>query len=304
MPTLDLNNTFGAFLIGTLVSSMLFGVTGIQTWYYFQNYSDHIFVQSVVLIILVAESLHIVFCIHATYHYTILNFSNLEELGVVVWSITATLLVTSTIVLVVQLFYARRIYVVSHKNVGLTALIGTLAVGKFAVGLGLSIRADEQPFFPDFVQLQAPWIYTASVLPALNDALIAASFSYYLHTSRSGLRSTDTLINKLIVFAINNGALTSVFDIIVVIFVTPTPPLAFDTFVKVVGNLYSNSMLATLNSRRSTAKSILPTALELSAPSGAYKGANGSITLARGSEGVDRKGSGNLGEGLAEMPVI
>ncbi|KDR70329.1 hypothetical protein GALMADRAFT_144642 [Galerina marginata CBS 339.88] len=229
MLTLDLNNTFGAFLIGTLVSSMLFGVTGIQTWYYFQNYSDHILVQSVVLIILVAESLHIVFCIHAIYHYTILNFSNPEELVNVVWSATATLIVTSVIVLVVQLFYARRIYVVSRKNVGLTAVIVTLALGKFAVGIGLSIRADEHPFFPNFVQLQASWIYTACVLPALNDVLIAASLSYYLHISRSGIRSTDTLINKLIVFAINNGALTSVFDIIVVIFVTPTPPLAFDS---------------------------------------------------------------------------
>lgn len=69
MPEIDLNNTFGALLIGVIVSSWyvsafhlpqdssqtcdllinsLFGVTSLQTWYYFQHYTDSIGVKLMV----------------------------------------------------------------------------------------------------------------------------------------------------------------------------------------------------------------------------------------------------------------
>ncbi|EEB93123.1 hypothetical protein MPER_08265, partial [Moniliophthora perniciosa FA553] len=50
---------------------------------------------------------------------------------------------------------------------------------------------------------------------AAEDIICALALSYYLHRSRSGVkRFTNTLINKLIVHAINNGALTSVAGIV------------------------------------------------------------------------------------------
>ncbi|KAF8967922.1 hypothetical protein BDZ97DRAFT_1916495 [Flammula alnicola] len=297
MAIFDLNNTFGAFLIGTVVSAMLFGVTVTQTWYYFQNYSDGILVQAVVPIILVAETLHIVFCIHAIYHYVILSFGEPQELMKVIWTATASLTVTSVIVVVVQLFYAWRIYAVSRKNIGVTAFVVILALARFGVGIAFSVTSFERPFFQDFEQHQAPLIDAALGMSVVTDAFIAASLSYYLHTSRSGVRSTDTLINKLIIFSINNGLLTSVFDIVILISATTQRnALIFLAILEVVGNLYSNSMLATLNSRRSTIKSMLPTAVELSGSSSAFTAANGSLTMPRGSAGAVETKSQIFGE--------
>jgi len=98
------------------------------------------------------------------------------------------------------------------------------------------------PVFYDIVKISLS-------LGVATDMIIAGSLSFYLHTSRSGMESTNTLINKLMVYTINNGILTSVFDIIVLGFVTDVHNLIFFSIFQVVGNLYTNSMMATLNAR-------------------------------------------------------
>ncbi|PPQ84167.1 hypothetical protein CVT25_002033 [Psilocybe cyanescens] len=40
------------------------------------------------------------------------------------------------------------------------------------------------------------------------DITIAGTLSYYLHKKRTGFKQTDKLINRLIKYTINNGALT------------------------------------------------------------------------------------------------
>jgi hypothetical protein len=48
MAEASLNGTFGAFLIGIIVSSCLFGVACTQTWYYYTRYSDGIVLKALV----------------------------------------------------------------------------------------------------------------------------------------------------------------------------------------------------------------------------------------------------------------
>ncbi|KAF5319148.1 hypothetical protein D9619_008541 [Psilocybe cf. subviscida] len=48
MSSFDLNDTFGALLLGTIISSMLYGAMCLQSWRYFQNYSDRRLIKSVV----------------------------------------------------------------------------------------------------------------------------------------------------------------------------------------------------------------------------------------------------------------
>jgi len=252
MPAINLNNTFGAFLIGVVVSAVLFGVTCIQTWYYFQNYSDNILVKATVTLLLVFEALHSVFSIHAIYYFVILNYLNPVALLKATWSATLTLAVSSVIMLIVHLFYTRRVYHMSRKNIPLTVLIILLALAHFATGISVTVRAFQLKYWAEFATIVNIVDASLSLAVAI-DVLIAASLSYYLHTSRSGIRSTDTLINRLMVYAINNGILTSVFDIITLVFVTiEVDNLIFLSVFQVVGNLYTNSMLATLNSRRPT----------------------------------------------------
>ncbi|KDR71986.1 hypothetical protein GALMADRAFT_143338 [Galerina marginata CBS 339.88] len=143
---------------------------------------------------------------------------------------------------------------VSRKNVPLVALLAALSFGDFATAVAVTVKCFQiKSFAAFFSDGRLPQIVDASLsLAVVTDIITAASLSFYLHTRRSGIKGTDTLINKLMAYAINNGILTSFFDIIVVTFVTVEPNnLIFLAIYQIIGNLYTNSMIATLNSRRS-----------------------------------------------------
>ncbi|KAF9554442.1 hypothetical protein CPC08DRAFT_712905 [Agrocybe pediades] len=91
-----------------------------------------------------------------------------------------------------------------------------------------------------------------NALAAAGDVLIAASLCALLHFSRTGFQRSDTMINKLIMFSVNTGVLTSLCAVASLISIT----VAGNTFLYIafffcIGRLYTNSLLATLNARKS-----------------------------------------------------
>jgi len=92
-----------------------------------------------------------------------------------------------------------------------------------------------------------------NVLQAAVDTFLAISLCTWLHKSRTGIKQTDALINKLIIFFVNTGLLTSVLAIAVVISSLASPDTQyFAACYFVIGRLYTNSLLALLNSRNSS----------------------------------------------------
>ncbi|KAF4596888.1 hypothetical protein EYR38_008279 [Pleurotus pulmonarius] len=82
------------------------------------------------------------------------------------------------------------------------------------------------------------------------DLLISASMAYYLNKRRSGIRKTENLVDRLIVYVIGIGLLTSIFAIIVFVTWVALPrQLIFLTFYSIISKLYVNSLLVTLNAR-------------------------------------------------------
>ncbi|TFK31699.1 hypothetical protein BDQ12DRAFT_671660 [Crucibulum laeve] len=86
---------------------------------------------------------------------------------------------------------------------------------------------------------------------AISDFTIASSLCALLHGRKSNIfSSTHKLLTTLIVYAINRCILTSVFTIAAVIaFETSTTSLWFLAIEFIMGKLYANSFLASLNSR-------------------------------------------------------
>ncbi|KAF8960009.1 hypothetical protein BDZ97DRAFT_2060841 [Flammula alnicola] len=315
MPSLDLNNTFGALLIGTVVSavlcltSRLYGITCIQTWRYFQNYSDGAVIKSsgsctliytfscnilplldailgsLTVLESVLETLHSAFSIHAIYFYVILNYANPTALAKATWSAAAVLIVTDLITAIVHLFFIWRIYLVSRKNVILAAFLVLLELARFGAGFSVPIMALKLQLFQDFhtlPEIVVPQDVSLSLSTAI-DVIIAGSLSFYLHFSRTGIKSTDILINRLVVYAINNGTVTSVADILCLIFGTVQGNnLIYLSIYQCIGNLYTNSMLATLNSRHSvTAGHVMSTSLELSGMNTSHRSTKQASMFAR-----------------------
>ncbi|THH05384.1 hypothetical protein EW145_g4833 [Phellinidium pouzarii] len=93
-----------------------------------------------------------------------------------------------------------------------------------------------------------PFAFTA-VIP---DVLIAASLCFFLQSKKSDMRGTNTLIDQLIIYALNRCLVTSVVAIIeFVLYKTFQNKFYYIAADFCIGKLYANSLLATLNMRQS-----------------------------------------------------
>ncbi|KAK0455660.1 uncharacterized protein EV420DRAFT_1644443 [Desarmillaria tabescens] len=265
----SLNGTFGAYLIGVIVSACLFGVTCTQTWYYFTRYSDvtilKVWVAAIWLVLTlpanyptltglhrILEVLHVAFPGHAIYYYVILHYGDPAALAQAIWTLCVNITVTGLIGLLVDLFYARRIYYLSNHNVPLLAATIILPVCRFGTSVGITAYSIQLKDFARFEVHSMTSLVKASVpIHVVTDILVAGSLCYYLHSSRTGIKRTDTMINRLMVYAVHNGLIIAVADVLVIAFNTAYPGnLVYLAVYQVVANLYSNSLLATLNARR------------------------------------------------------
>ncbi|KAJ7224116.1 hypothetical protein GGX14DRAFT_557006 [Mycena pura] len=111
----------------------------------------------------------------------------------------------------------------------------------------LSFKAVEFSNFPKIISATSS---TALALDVAADIITAGTISVYLNSGRSGMKSTDHLINKLIFWSMNVGILTSIVDLLVLVFSeAENGNLIFLAIFEVVASAYANSMLATLNIR-------------------------------------------------------
>uniref|UniRef100_A0A0W0ET93 DUF6534 domain-containing protein n=1 Tax=Moniliophthora roreri TaxID=221103 RepID=A0A0W0ET93_MONRR len=258
-PLFDMGYTFGAFLLAVIVSSCLYGVMCLQTWYYFRNYNDRLLLRGIVLAILALETIHITLAIHAIYHYLILNFGNPFALVEEVWSAivghhTRDCLDNYYCTLIL----CRKNLPAHQRDWWTPTIVCILKAIEFALTITVTINAARVRFYIAIAENER--VMTMAIAgfasAVANDIVCAVALSYYLHTSRSGIKSTDTLINKLIAYAIHNGALTSLTSISIVVLIAPKPKnLVYFSMFEVIGNLYANSLLSTLNSRKSHANS-------------------------------------------------
>ncbi|PBK68793.1 hypothetical protein ARMSODRAFT_193340 [Armillaria solidipes] len=219
MAEASLNGTFGAFLIGIIVSSCLFGVACTQTWYYYTRYSDGIVLKALVGTILILEVLHLAFSSHAIYYYVVLHYGDPAALAKGTWSIPLNVGTTSLIASLVHLFYARRIYYLSNHNIPLVAAVIIPSICSWGASMFVTVYSMHLKFFVLFNRTSmASLIRACLTLYVVMDLLVAVLLCYFLHSSRTGIKRTDTLINRLIVYAVHNGLITSVADIFVLAF--------------------------------------------------------------------------------------
>ncbi|KAL0958268.1 hypothetical protein HGRIS_000420 [Hohenbuehelia grisea] len=203
-----------------------------------ENYRDPLWIKILVYALVALETVHGVLAVHFVFAATAVDHPSLE----LAWSATVIAIVTSCIEILVQFFYARRIWIVSNKKVYVPALVVCLSIVKFSTGQ-YGASAGMPPYhFSDMLTRQ-DIVKSAFAVGAATDVLIAASLTYYLHQNRSPFHRTNTIINSLIVYAISNGALTSAFFIVVYIF--DTRKLHILALYMIIGSLYTNSMLAT-----------------------------------------------------------
>ncbi|TCD69041.1 hypothetical protein EIP91_009104 [Steccherinum ochraceum] len=164
---MDLGSTYGAALVGLVVEATIFGVTLIQTYEYYKHYGeDSMAMKTLVAILTVLDTLHLILCARTLYWYLITNFDNRAALNVITWTMAIQTDCNGIIGVAVQIFFARRVWKMS-RNWFITSLI--VILGSIHFGLGVVFTAESFILgeFSKFDSLTASFVPTLPTLRIL-----------------------------------------------------------------------------------------------------------------------------------------
>ncbi|RDX50276.1 hypothetical protein OH76DRAFT_1402729 [Lentinus brumalis] len=244
-----IDSTFGAALVGLIVSACLYGITLLQTFTYFRKYSnDKTIIKSLVVILTVLDTLHLALCTRSVYWYLVTNFGDASNLDVTTWSMALQVDCNGLIGVMVEVFFARRVWMMS-RNWLITGIIVVLAFMHFSLGVVFTVESFVLGRFSKFASLT--WETCLGLgSAAACDVIIAASMCYYLYTMRTGIKRTDSVVALLMVYSVNSGLTTGIIGTIcVVTFAAMPTSLIWLSFFWIMGKCYVNSFLGLLNSR-------------------------------------------------------
>ncbi|KAI3604667.1 hypothetical protein WG66_008602 [Moniliophthora roreri] len=242
---LDLDDTFGAMYIGAMISMGLYGITTLQTFFYFRNYErDDLEVKALVCLLQLPLNLrethrngtgdwrlpvvqwkdsgysprrvHVP-CHALLPHCSLWNAPNFVDGDLV-----------SLCVVVNQYNHCLYISNLLHEKDSLlpfkwflTTATGLIVLAHFVFGIATVVYFYLLKDFSRLKEADHVAVVPFGVTAVVSDIVVAAALVMLLDRSRTEFEETNSLINKLIVLAINRCVLTSVVAIIeVILFLT------------------------------------------------------------------------------------
>jgi len=149
-----------------------------------------------------------------------------------------------------QSFFLRRIWLFSNRNIPLVVVLTALCLATFGLDIFMSVQNMRVLVVTEF-QTLAPEVTAVFSIGAASDVIIALLLCYYLRRNGSGFEKTNSIIAHLIRYTVTTGLATSMLAVacLIAYFVRP------NTFIFIamhfsLGRMYTNALLATLNSRR------------------------------------------------------
>ncbi|RDX42357.1 hypothetical protein OH76DRAFT_1488726 [Lentinus brumalis] len=249
----------GGLLITVFVACILYGMTTLQTFIYSQrSNNDSRVLRWLVFAVWVLETLHTAFCIKFIYGYLVSGFGDILNFVRVDWGVGAAVLCSVLVGLCVQGYYIWRVWIVSGKAVMWTITMVVLTLARIGFGIG---SAALSYMIPDWVRLRnlASGLATVSGglgCAALVDILVALTLTFYLkrgtlwETGSFYQQQSNTMVNKILLYTVNTGALTGTASIAcVIMFAGKKESLLFLGFFAIQTKLYANSFLGSLNAR-------------------------------------------------------
>ncbi|KAJ7982988.1 hypothetical protein DFH06DRAFT_713742 [Mycena polygramma] len=245
--------TFGGAEVTMMFASMLYGVTILQSYMYFYRYPhDGRYMKSLVFILWILDTVHTAFVFHVLYFYTITTWANPSNFLDGVWSNYSLLSISTFMCMLVQLFYARTIYMLCSGKWrwASIALLGPLILASTVYGVINAVRQTQEWELTKLTTITHTIILPYACIRIAVDVLTSIALCLLLRGIKNGVRQTANMVDTLIVYATTRFLMTSSVSIfqVIVLGIDPTSLWGM-TLDYIIGKLYVNSLLATLNCR-------------------------------------------------------
>ncbi|KAH7920943.1 hypothetical protein BV22DRAFT_1039232 [Leucogyrophana mollusca] len=254
----DVATDYGALLLGGLLAFGLSGCVNMQFIVYWRLYSTESWrTKSLVIATWLLDLCHSAFVGIALWDSIIVPYGDLSKLDTIPWSVGPAVELTAMVTFLVQSFFAYRIYRLNKKRwrvAGPVAFLAFVRLLAASISMGEMIHLKR---YTDFVKPFPSWVFTLGLaLSALVDIVITTFLCYFLRKNRTLISSTNRIIDLLTLYTVQNGSITCAAAIASLICWSVMPQnRIFLGLHFVVGKLYANSLLATLNARRHIRKS-------------------------------------------------
>ncbi|KAF8962751.1 hypothetical protein BDZ97DRAFT_1091787 [Flammula alnicola] len=253
---LDITDTFGALLIGALVTMTIYGITTLQAYFYYVSFPrDGRATKLLVALIWSLDTIHAIFMCHALHFYLIVGFVDHSLLINGTWSLFMSVAINVILAFIVQAFFTHRIFLLCSvgKRNWVTGVIGFFVIAHFGEQHFEfdMIRQGLQPSRKVFGIMTVVNLFVKKRFILLQEVSLSSVVPFGIATILSDIMIAVALvINKLIIFAINRCILTSAVAIVEMIIFKVLPNSFYSFAIDfVIGKLYANSLLAVLNAR-------------------------------------------------------
>ncbi|KAG1735193.1 hypothetical protein EDB19DRAFT_1112853 [Suillus lakei] len=254
------DNTLGALLVGFAVSATAFGMLTIQVFTYFRRFpQDKTAYKALAALIWSISLVDQAFIGYAVYFYTITKTSvvsfSVPSIDLFSFNVCARALILQTTLgavvgAIVKACFTLRVWRFSYRNWWLTGFLFLMVLAQLGTATAFTVKCFEIPSFAHIEVVKSLGSLSLGIGVA-TDISIAAALCFYLQKMRSSHSTADSMINTLIIYAVNTGLLTSTISLstLVLFNVMPTN-FVFICMYFVLSKLYAISFLATLNTRK------------------------------------------------------
>ncbi|KAF8995093.1 hypothetical protein BDQ17DRAFT_1430595 [Cyathus striatus] len=240
----------GPLLLGHLFNWGLFGCLAVQCYIYYLSFpNDRMLPKVLVSVVIVIETLQTILSTRDAFRNFGTGWGNLADLDAVGWLWFSVPVLGSLITSMSQIFFAWRIYILS-KQLYIPILVTLISTVQCVFGLWGGIYAHILGVFSEVqhhaYRITSVWLGGT----ALCDFIIAISMIYYLSRSRTGFRTTNILISKIIRVTVETGLICAAFAILDLAFFLRWQDNNYHLAPSIaLSKLYANSLLVVLNAR-------------------------------------------------------
>ncbi|KAJ7039745.1 hypothetical protein C8F04DRAFT_1254566 [Mycena alexandri] len=279
---INLSTTLGAIEVGAVVCYFLFGVLTSQVYAYSRRFpTDSAKLKTLVTVVWLMQLGQIVCVGSGLFTYTISNYGHPETVvGPLPKSLAGGVLLGAIVIICVQGFFSFRLYAFS-KRLFVPIFIWVVVSVRFIGGMTVMVTALRMNSIFEY-EIQWGWLITVFWgLSAVSDLSITwALVALFLSQRPSGQKRTVALIDKLILWTLETGVLTSATMIVeVVCFYTMKDNFIWAAFFVLhtscgvsiilrylwlteIRSLNSRATLRAMNDREVSLQSFHPTAID------------------------------------------
>ncbi|KAI0636127.1 hypothetical protein C8Q77DRAFT_1155830 [Trametes polyzona] len=245
-----LQKTYGAYLIGTSFSLILYGVSVLQFYRYARLYpDDKPSIKTLVYVVMILETAQVPMLIHTCYWALVTHYFDPVALENGIWSVQIAPTLSGVITITAQAFFARRVALLGFKYKIVVAIAWLCLFAFLGMAIALTVIAVKlhnlNNFGPD-----SEWLFGAGLwFATAADFLLAGAIITALYLSRKAQgRGSESKFELFVLYFINTG---TVFNAIPSILATTSPRSFIWTAISYVAiRLYAITLLAVLNSRK------------------------------------------------------